>query len=66
MMITPKSARKHQRRQTQMLAEGHLRKITEHLQGVIMERETPAQAVKRLLDELNVLRMSASRAKDAA
>lgn len=49
-----------------MLAEGQLRKITEHLQGVIMERETPAQAVKRLLDELNVLRMSASRAKDAA
>lgn len=66
MNITLKSARKHQRRQAQMLAEGQLRKIAEHLQGFIVEYETPAQAVKRLRDEVEKLRQAAIGAKNAA
>jgi hypothetical protein len=53
MIITPKSARKHQKRQVEQLAVAQLNKIRLHLDGYIREHETPAQAVKRLRDELH-------------
>jgi len=56
MIITPKSARKHQRRQTEQLAFAQLRKIRQHLEGYLRTGETPAQAVKRLRDELEELK----------
>ena len=50
--ITPKTARKHQRRQYEQLSAAQLQKIRAHLEGFIRTGETPAQAVKRLIEEL--------------
>lgn len=51
MLLTPKTAKKHQRRQHQVLSTAQLAKIMQHLQNFIQEGETPAIAVKRLLVE---------------
>jgi len=56
MIITPKSARKHQRRHSEQLAAAQLQKIRERLAGFAQAHETPAMAVKRLLEELATLK----------
>lgn len=57
-IITPKTARKHARRQTEQIAAGQLAKIRLHLEGYLQEGETPAQAVKRLLTELEAAKVA--------
>ena len=50
-MITLKGSRKKMRRQQQLVAESQINRIAALLGDFRKENETPAQAVKRLLDE---------------
>jgi len=49
-IITPRKARKTQRREGREFAEGQINKILQHLDGIIQKHETPAQCVKRLVE----------------
>lgn len=55
MVITPKSARKHQRRQEEQFASMQMAKVRFHIGEYMEPNETLAMAVKRLLTERNYL-----------
>jgi len=61
-MLTIKTGRKQQRRAAQVFAEGQLVKIQQTLQGYQAENETPQMAVKRLMQELKLLKGDAEKA----
>lgn len=54
-MITMKTSRKAIRRQQQMGAALQLERIQHHLNGFQLKHETPAQTVKRLVEENQAL-----------
>ena len=53
-MITLKGSRKAQRRQAQVGSQLQLQKIEAHLAGYAGKGESPAQAVKRLVEDVIV------------
>lgn len=55
-MITLKGSRKAQRRQAQVGSQLQLQKIEAHLAGYAGKGESPAQAVKRLVEEVQSVR----------